>query len=60
MVLYALAPGVSIEEFFNAPIRNTKFKITRTNPDLIIFQLIWKIYDMVSALVLEQPRAGKG
>ncbi|KZV54692.1 Mitochondrial protein [Dorcoceras hygrometricum] len=41
-------PDVNIQEFFNAPIVNRKWKITRTDPHLVRFGLLWKIFDMVA------------
>lgn len=44
----ACAPGVSIEEFFKSPVVNRKWKIDRTDPELVRFGLMWKVYDMVA------------
>ncbi|KAL4310959.1 hypothetical protein GQ457_06G024670 [Hibiscus cannabinus] len=37
-----------IEDFFSAPVVNRKWKIDRTDPQLVRFGLMWKIYDMVA------------
>ena len=44
----AMAPDVPIEAFFTAPVVNRNWKIDRTDPDLVRFGLMWKIYDMVA------------
>nr|GFB35083.1 hypothetical protein [Tanacetum cinerariifolium] len=37
-----------IKDFFSAPVVNRKWKIDRTDPQLVRFGLMWKIYDMVA------------
>lgn len=44
----ALRPDVTIEEFFRAPIRERKWRVTKTDPQLIPFGLLWKVYDLVA------------
>ncbi|GJW94147.1 hypothetical protein Tco_0173819 [Tanacetum coccineum] len=41
------ADELRIEDFFSAPVVNWKWKIDRTNPQLVHFGLMWKIYDTV-------------
>lgn len=45
-----MSPDPGIEEFFRAPIINPNWKVTRSDPTLIRFGLLWKIYDMVALL----------
>lgn len=49
----ALSPDVSIEKFFKAPVINRKWKIDRTDPLLVRFGLMWKVYDMVAVRGLD-------
>lgn len=44
----ALSPDVRIEDFFDAPIVTSHWNIRRTDPQLVRFGLMWKIYDMVA------------
>lgn len=44
----ALNDQVTIEDFFNAPVVNRNWKITRSDPQLQRFGLLWKVYDMVA------------
>ncbi|XAR56142.1 hypothetical protein NMG60_11036495 [Bertholletia excelsa] len=44
----ALNDQVTIEDFFNAPVVNRNWKITRSDPQLQRFGLLWKMYDMVA------------
>ena len=46
----ALSPCVTIQDFFEAPVINHNWKLTKANPDFIRFGLIWKVYDMVALL----------
>ncbi|KAK2995371.1 hypothetical protein RJ640_029003 [Escallonia rubra] len=39
---------VGIGEFFKAPFVNTKWYLTRTEPSLVRWGLLWKIFDMVA------------
>nr|GEZ06896.1 ribonuclease H-like domain-containing protein [Tanacetum cinerariifolium] len=42
-----------IEDFFSAPVVNWKWKIDLTDPQLVHFGLMWKIYDMVAICKVE-------
>lgn len=44
----AIDPRVTIEEFFNAPVNNRKWKVDRTDSMLVRFGLLWKVYDLVA------------
>ncbi|GAB2303005.1 hypothetical protein Dimus_036996 [Dionaea muscipula] len=44
----ALSPDVTIQDFFEAPQIERKWKVSRTNRDLKRFGLMWKIFDMVA------------
>jgi hypothetical protein len=44
----AMSPEVSIEQFFDVPIVNTKWKVDRTDPHLVRFGLLWRIFDLVA------------
>jgi hypothetical protein len=44
----ALQPDVPLQEFFNAPIVNTKWNIPSEDPNLVRYGLIWKIVDLVA------------
>lgn len=39
---------LTIEQFFDAPTVNRKWKVDRTDPMLVRFGLLWKVYDMVA------------
>lgn len=41
-------PYVSIEQFFEAPVVNHDWKITRKDTELVRFGLLWKVYDLVA------------
>lgn len=40
-----MSPAVTIQDFFDSPVRN--WRVTRENPSLVRFGLIWKIFDLV-------------
>lgn len=44
----ALDPEVTIEQFFDAPMVNRKWKIDRVDPQLTRFGVLLKVYDMVA------------
>lgn len=44
----ALNDQVTIEDLFNAPVVNRNVQITRSDPQLQRFGLLWKVYDMVA------------
>lgn len=46
--MQALSPEVTIEEFFNAPIVHQKWWCESTDPQLVRFGILWKVYDMVA------------
>lgn len=43
----ALSPEVTIQDFFDAPVVNRKWWTDSTDPKLVRFGLLWKVYDMV-------------
>ena len=38
---------MSITDFFNAPVVNPSWKVTRTDIELVWFFRLWGLYDMV-------------
>lgn len=46
----ALSPDVTIESFFDTPFVN---RVDRTDPQLVRFGLLWKVYDMVGSKGLD-------
>lgn len=47
------SPGLSIQDFFEAPIVNRNWRIESTDPALVRFGLLWKVYDRVAYLGLD-------
>lgn len=43
----AMQPDVSIEDLFRAPVVHYHLKITRIDPQLVRFGLLWKVYNLV-------------
>lgn len=41
---------VSLEDFFQAPVITYDWKVTRKDPQLVKFGLMWKLYDEVALL----------
>jgi len=44
----ALLPDVGIQEFFDAPIVNNKWKVLSEDPNLFRYGLLWKLFYMVA------------
>jgi len=52
---YGLAPDVAIKEFFEAPVINRQWRVTRKDNNLVRFGLMWKLYDLVAGLDFKLP-----
>lgn len=44
----ALSPDVTIDDFFNAPVVSNDFLVRSTDPNLVRFGLMWKLFDMIA------------
>lgn len=44
----AMSDQVSLEDFFKAPVITYDWKVTRKDPQLVKFGLMWKLYDEVA------------
>lgn len=44
----ALSQFPRLSDFFEGPVINTSWKVSKVNHDLVRFGLLWKCYDMVS------------
>lgn len=53
----ALDPMVTVDLLFKAPVVSHDFRINQTEPTLVRFGLMWKLYDMVADLLRSPPRA---
>ena len=46
--LSAWSPDVSLQDFFEAPVVNRKWNTESTDPTLVRFGLLWKVYDWLA------------
>lgn len=51
--LTAWSPDVTIQDFFEAPVVNRSWKVKKTDPQLVQFGLLWKVYDWLAEKGLE-------
>jgi hypothetical protein len=46
--LSAWSPDMSLQDFFEAPVVNRKWNTESTDPTLVRFGLLWKVYDWLA------------
>lgn len=46
--LITVRPEASLEEFFNAPVVETSYKVRNRSEELVRFGLMWKCFDIVA------------
>lgn len=48
-----MSPTVSVQDFFEAPVVNREWRVRSTDPTLVRFGLLWRVYDWLAEMGLE-------
>lgn len=50
-------PDATIQSIFEGPVVVHTWKVTRTDPELVRFGLLWKVFDLILKMSSGGPRA---